>query len=125
MTTQDRNPGLVTDPLFVAVTRHAMRWGVPYPALLACGIAAVESFLITRNLVWLLVYVPLHALCYLMCLREPCIFDLVALWGRTRGPGLFGNVRYWHANSYSPLCIDLPGKRARRRAAPTVVVVAH
>lgn len=117
----ERNPGLVTDPVFVAVTRPAMRWGVTYSALLACGIVAVESFLVTRNLLWLLVYVPMHGLCYLLCLREPRIFDLLVLWGRTRGPGLLANAQFWRANSYSPLTIDLPDVRGRR--SPPLVVV--
>ena len=121
----ERNPGLVADPVFLALTRPPMRWGVTYSALLLCAIVAVETFLLTRNLVWLGLYGPLHGLCYLMCLRDPRFFDLMMLWGRTRGPGLVGNLRFWRANSYSPLRLDLPhrsGRRSRRtRPAPLAI----
>ena len=55
----ERNPGLVADPVFLGITRPPMRWGVTYSALLACGLVSIESFLVTRNLLWLLMYVPL------------------------------------------------------------------
>ena len=119
-----RNPGLIADPVFLGVTRPPMRWGLTYSALLMCGLLAIESFLITRNLLWLLIYVPLHGLAYVACLREPRFFDLIALWGRTRGPALLGNLRFWRASSYSAAALDLPDALGRRRRAghPTVVV---
>lgn len=119
-----RNPGLIADPVFLGITRPPMRWGVTYSALLVCGLVSIESFLVTRNLLWLLVYVPLHGLAYFACLREPRFFDLIALWGRTRGPALLGNLRFWQASSYSPAALDLPDGRGRRRrsASPTVIV---
>jgi type IV secretion system protein VirB3 len=118
----NRNPGLIADPVFLGVTRPPMRWGVTYSALLACGLVAIESFLVTRNLLWLGVYVPLHALCYLACLREPRFFDLLLLWGRTRGPAVFANLRFWQSSSYSPLALALPDARGRRRPAGPVAV---
>jgi len=121
----DRNPGLVVDPVFLGVTRPPMRWGVTYSALLICGITAIESFLLTRNLLWLLIYVPLHGLCYLVCLYEPRFFDLLLLWGRTCGPGAFGNLRFWGANSYSPLALDLPDVRGRRRYTPAAMMTSN
>lgn len=117
-----RNPGLIADPVFLGITRPPMRWGVTYSALLACGLAAIESFLVTRNLLWLGVYVPLHGLCYLACLREPRFFDLLLLWGRTRGPALLANLRFWRASSYSPLALALPDAHGRRRGTPPVTV---
>jgi len=117
-----RNPGLIADPVFLGVTRPPMRWGVTYSALLACALVAIESFLITRNLLWLGVYVPLHALCYLACLREPRFFDLLLLWGRTRGPALLATGRFWRTSSYSPLALALPDARARRRVTSPITV---
>ena len=113
----ERNPGLVADPVFLGVTRPPMRWGVTYSALLACALVSIESFLLTKNLLWLAMYAPLHGLCYLACLHEPRFFDLLLIWGRTRGPAWFGNLRYWRASSYSPLPLDLPTPRGRRRGA--------
>ena len=118
----ERNAGLVADPLFVGVTRPPMRWGVTYSALLLNGMATLETFLVTKNLLWLFIWVPIHLVCYLVCLHDPRFFDLLLLWGRTRGPGWFSNARFWKANSYSPLRLDLPDDRGRRRHSSVVAV---
>ena len=117
----DRNVGLVADPLFVGVTRPPMRWGVTYSALLLNGMVTLEAFLGTKNLLWLSIWVPIHLVCYFVCLYDPRFFDLLLLWGRTRGPGWLSNARFWKANSYSPLRLDLPDDRGRRRCIP----IAH
>src|ERR1700727_2243608 len=96
--------GIREDPLFAGVTRPAMAMGVTYSALLINGLTTVELFLLTKNLLWMLV-----------CKNDARFFDLLFLWGRTRGPGLLGNVRFWKANSYSPLRFDLPNHKGRRR----------
>ena len=111
----ERNQGIITDPLFVGVTRPAMRGGVTYAALLFNFVATVEMFLMSKNLLWLLVCIPIHGISALVCKNEPRFFDLMLLWGRTRGPGLLSNVRFWKANSYSPLRFDLPNSKGRRR----------
>ena len=85
-----------------------MAFGVTYSALLANAVVTVELFLLTRNLLWLLACLPVHGLFWLLCLSEPRFFDLAMLWGKTRGPGLFGNARLWRAQGYSPLALDLP-----------------
>jgi len=115
-----RNAGVTADALFVGVTRPAMAFGVTYSALLVNAIVTVELFLLTRNLLWLLVAVPVHGVFWLLCLSEPRFFDLAMLWGRTRGPGLLGNRRWWGANAYSPLALDLPNAAGRRRARAEV-----
>ena len=115
-----RNAGVTADALFVGVTRPAMAFGVTYSALLVNAIVTVELFLLTRNLLWLLVCLPVHGVFWLLCLSEPRFFDLGLLWGRTRGPGLLRNGRYWRANGYSALALDLPDRRGRRRNLPQV-----
>ncbi len=107
--------GIRQDPLFAGVTRPAMAMGVTYAALLTNMLITVELFLLTKNLLWLLVCVPIHGIFWIVCKNDPRFFDLLFLWGRTRGPGLLGNLRFWKANSYSPLRIDLPRKDGRRR----------
>ena len=116
-----RNSGVTADPLFVGVTRPAMAFGVTYSAMLVNAVVTVELFLLTRNLLWLLVCVPVHGVFWLLCLSEPRFFDLALLWGRTRGPGLLGNGRWWRAQGYSALALDLPDARGRRRALPQVL----
>ena len=114
-------PGLTADPLFVAVTRPPMRWGVTFSALLVNLVFTMETFLLTKNLLTLLIALPIHGVCALLCLRDPRFFDLVLLWGRTRLPAYATTLRFWKASSCSPLVQDLPKITGRRRSA----VVAH
>jgi len=103
--------GVTVDPLFVGVTRPAMAFGVTYAALLVNALVTVEAFLLTRNLLWLAVCLPLHAFFWLLCATEPRFFDLLLLWGRTRGPSMLGTLAFWRASSYSPLALPRGGKR--------------
>ena len=116
-----RNDGLTADVLFVAVTRPPMRWGVTYAALLLNLVFTMEVFLVTKNLLTLLIAVPIHGVCALLCARDARFFDLLLLWGRTRMPSHFANYRAWAASSYSPLSVDLPNRFGRRRGAPRIV----
>jgi type IV secretion system protein VirB3 len=110
----NRNTGLTADPLFVGATRPSMRWGVTYTALLLNLVFVMEAFLLTKNLLILLLCAPIHGICVLLCMRDARFFDLVLLWGRTRLPALFANLRFWKASSYCPLALDLPKGRGRR-----------
>ncbi len=109
------NSGLTVDTLFVGATRPPMRWGVTYSALLFNMVFVMEAFLLTKNLLALMLCAPVHGVCMLLCARDARFFDLVLLWARTRLPALFANLRMWKASSYCPLSIDLPGRRGRRR----------
>src|SRR5690349_17625921 len=81
-----RNAGLTADLLFVGATRPPMRWGVTYAALLFNMVITMEAFLVTRNLITLLICAPIHGICALLCARDARFFDLILLWGRTRLP---------------------------------------
>lgn len=116
---EERNQGLRADPLFVGVTRPPMRWGVAYPALLLNVISVMEIFLVTRNLLALLIAIPVHGLCALLCARDARFFDLLFLWAGTRLPAYLGNARFWRASSYSALSIGLPDARGRRKGEIT------
>ncbi|MEA2732231.1 MAG: type secretion system protein VirB3 [Acetobacteraceae bacterium] len=111
----DITAGLSVDPLFVGATRPPMRWGVTYSALLFNMVFVMEAFLLTKNLLTLLLGAPIHAVCMLLCARDARFFDLVMLWTRTRLPSWFANHRVWRASSYCPLPLDLPDGRGRRR----------
>ncbi|MGH8239758.1 MAG: type IV secretion system protein VirB3 [Steroidobacteraceae bacterium] len=120
----ERNAGLIADPLFVGATRPPMRWGVTYAALLFNLVFVLEVFLLTKNLLTLLIALPIHGICMLLCARDARFFDLLLLWARTRLPAALGNLWYWQASSYSPLMIDPPSANGRRRAGPSAHV-AH
>ena len=122
VTVSARNAGLTADPLFVGATRPPMRWGVTYSALLFNLVFTMEAFLLTRNLLALLLCAPIHGVCALLCTRDPRFFDLGLLWGRTRLPVGLATLRVWKASSYSPLTLDLPSADGRRRCAAEVPV---
>ncbi len=111
----DMNAGLTSDALFVGATRPPMRWGVTYAALLFNLVFSLEVFLLSKNLLSLLLAVPIHGVCALLCARDPRFFDLVVLWVRTRLPAYLGNARVWRSSSYSPLVLDPPDRAGRRR----------
>ena len=113
-----RQEALTIDPLFVGATRPPMRWGVTYSALLMNMVFTMEVFLLTKNLLTLLLAIPIHGVCALLCARDARFFDLALLWSRTRLPSLAGNYRFWRASSYSPLELDVAGVQGRRRAVP-------
>ena len=115
--------GLASDPLFVAVTRPPMRWGVTFSALLFNLIFTMETFLLTKNLLTLLIALPIHGVCVLLCLRDPRFFDLLLLWGRTRLPAFLGSYGYWRAGSSSPMAAEFPDVHGRRRRPGTVRVL--
>lgn len=115
--------GLARDPLFVGATRPPMRWGVTYSALLFNLVFTLEAFLVTRNLLTLLLALPIHGASVLLCGRDARCFDLLLLSARTRLPSLLANGRWWSASSYSPLLLDPPRSSGRRRGDATVVVL--
>jgi type IV secretion system protein VirB3 len=118
-----RNKGLRAEPLFVGATRPPMRWGVAYAALLFNLVFTMEAFLLTKNLLTLLLSVPIHGVCALLCARDPRFFDLVLLWGRTRMPALFGNLWVWKASSYSPLALGFTLRQRQTQANYVDVIV--
>jgi type IV secretion system protein VirB3 len=114
--------GLIADVLFVAATRPPTRWGVPYLALLINMVVTMEFFLMVKNPLMMLLAIPIHGVCMLLCSRDARFFELGMLWAQTRMPGLAGNLFVWRGNSYSPLKLDAPNARGRRRSSPTAYV---
>jgi len=118
MPARERNAGVIADTLFIGVTRPALALGVPYAALLVNALLTLELFLTTKNLLWLLVCIPIHGLSWLACLAEPRFFELLAVWGQIRARGGRGAARAWRARSYA--C--LRPRALPRRADPWLVV---
>ena len=111
------NEGVIADPLFVGVTRPAMALGVTYGAALANGMLTVELFLLTRNLLALLVCLPIHGILWILCAVEPRFFELLLLHARTRRWSRVGQG-VWRAASYAPL-----RRRGARKARPADVIL--
>jgi type IV secretion system protein VirB3 len=119
----ERNEGVTADPLFVGATRPPMRWGVTYTAILMNAVVTMIIFLLSKNLLTLLLAAPVHGICALLCARDAQYFELMRCWAITRLPALFSNLRYWRASTYSPLLLALPKVDGRRRAESVVRIV--
>jgi type IV secretion system protein VirB3 len=58
----------------------------------------------------------------LLCAHDARFFELALLWGQTRMPAIAANLLVWKGNSYSPLTLDVPDAKGRRRSTPTTYV---
>lgn len=120
----NRNAGVVADTLFVGATRPSMLWGASYASVMLNCVCVMELFLLTKNLLTLLLAAPIHGVCALLCARDPRFFDLLLLWARTAFPALLANKRFWKASSYSPLALDLARINGRHQA-PVSIRIGH
>lgn len=116
----ERNAGVTADPVFLGVTRPPMRFGVTYMALVFNAVFTMEVFILVKNPLVLLIALPIHGVCMLLCARDPRYFDLALLWGKTRLVAHLCSIRYWKGASYSALLHDLPTLAGKRKAAVTV-----
>jgi type IV secretion system protein VirB3 len=113
METED---GIDADAVAVGLTRPSTVLGVPYEACVINILVSVEALSLTENLLWLLLCIPVHGICYLITLNDPRAFELLALWARTKLNTLIATRWYWSASSYSPLAFrDRPGPFKRWR----------
>jgi type IV secretion system protein VirB3 len=114
---------LTLDPLYVAATRPPMRWGVTYAALLVNLVVTLELFLVSRNLLMLLLAVPIHAACVGLCHKDARIFDLLLLWFRVHLTTRVACGAGWGAATYSPLPLSRPDVKGRRAVPlPTAIL---
>lgn len=102
MSSED-NEGLIVETLFVACTRPSTVLWVPLSAVILEIIVVVEIFVFTHNLLMLALILPVHGIFYLLCLKEPRIFELIRLALITRYETLFSTGKFWKASTYSPL----------------------
>jgi type IV secretion system protein VirB3 len=91
---------LAQDPIFAALTRPQMVFGVTYDYAVFNLIVTVEIFLITKSFWALAAAALVHAFGYVACVREPRFFELWIM-KVSRCPRV-KNYRYWRCNSYSP-----------------------
>jgi type IV secretion system protein VirB3 len=118
----DRNAGVTADPVFLGVTRPPMRFGVTYMALIFNAVFTMEVFILTKNLLVLLIALPIHGVCMLLCARDARYFDLLLVWAKTRLVAYLCTIRFWKGASYSPLVSDVPTLAGKRKADVTVRV---
>lgn len=106
-----RGPAAVTkDPLFQGVTRPAMLMGVTYEAFVFNFLFTALMFLGSGRLMLLLVCIPVHLVCYVVCTQDVRFFGMVHLWLRTSGRNR--NRPFWQANALSPMAARAAAARA-------------
>jgi type IV secretion system protein VirB3 len=88
------------DPVFLGLTRPPMVWGVPQPLFVLNGMVSMLGFLMLDSFLPLLLGAPiLHAVAYIVCLKEVRALDLWVI--RARFVRCI-NRSFWGANSYDP-----------------------
>jgi len=87
-------------PLILPLTRPTMIWGVPRGAVIFEMVLVAMTFLQTRNIFALLLFLPLHATLYVLTIRDPRFIDIVTVWTRKCLP--VPNKSFWGGNSYIP-----------------------
>ena len=112
--------GVIADPLYVGLTRPALALGVPYAALLANAFLTLELFLLSRNLLCVLLCVPLHGIAWLLCLAEPRYFELLAVRWQIRACAYGGQDPRWRVRGTGPFA-----EWADAATEPVIVVEAQ
>jgi len=95
--------GVTADVLFVGLTRPAMALGVPYAVLLANAVLTIETFLLTKNLLALLVFGPLHGVARLAAASDPRFFEIWTAWAVSNVRHHLATKTHWRARSLGPL----------------------
>jgi type IV secretion system protein VirB3 len=88
-----------TNTLFLALTRPAMVMGVTMEAFYLNLIIALCAFLLTKNIFFGFLWVPLHMVCVVLCRIDKRFFTIFLCntrLGKTR------NTRIWKGESYEP-----------------------
>ncbi len=102
-----KEQGLIVETLFVGLTRPTTLLLVPYSAVVFEVMIIIQIFIWSHNIFSLLLFIPVHGIFYLLCLKEPRIFELLLLWGQTKGATLFDTWVHWRSSTYSPLPLDV------------------
>jgi type IV secretion system protein VirB3 len=90
---------LDTHTLFAALTRPAMWAGVPMEGHGLNCMLSVSAFIVQGNLLYGLIFFPLHALLWVACRHDPSFFSNLLRW---LGLPVMPNQAYWGVRSYAP-----------------------
>ena len=88
------------DPVFLGMTRPPMVMGVTFSFFVINGTVTTIAFLALGNLLAFFVGIPVHVIGYLLCLRDPRVFDIWRV--RIIKTPMTRNKKFWRANSYAP-----------------------
>ena len=88
---------LGTDTLFLALTRPAMVMGVTMEAFYINLIVALCTFLLTKNIFFGLILVPLHMICVVLARMDKRFFTIFLCntrLGKARNRHIWGGAHY-------------------------------
>jgi len=95
-----KNEQIEVNRLFVGLTRPTTILGIPYIAFVIEMFVSMMLFLMTNNLLYLVIILPLHVILYAISANDAGKFDEIYKWLITSGKCL--NFRYWGSVSFSP-----------------------
>ena len=96
MTEAELEDPLIT-PLVKGLTRAPTLMGVPYMYFMLNGVVTSVCFLVSHNLLMLLVAIPLHLLGFVMTVRDDRIFEILFVRSAKCPPR---SRSFWSADSY-------------------------
>lgn len=103
---------LERDTLFLALTRPALRWGVPFEALLLNGMGSFFIGLWLGNPCYWIIGVILHFPMRVISAHDPNFFRIGRLWMTTKGRN--GSGVLWGGSMLSPMSDQRPTKSTER-----------
>jgi type IV secretion system protein VirB3 len=86
--------------LFIGLTRPTTVFGIPYTAFVFEVILSMMVFLLSNNLLYFAIILPLHGILFAVSANDAGKFDEIYKWLITNGKCL--NFRYWGSVSFSP-----------------------
>lgn len=87
-------------PLVLGLTRPRMMLGIPMELFVGEFVLTLLIFLNTKNLLMFLLIFPIHAISYVLTIRDARLVDIVKV-RLSKCPGT-RNRGFWGGNSYSP-----------------------
>ena len=90
-----------TDFVYLALTRPAMFYGVPFEAALCCIAVAGLAMILTDNIFFLAVFIPLFGISKLIVKKDANAFRILFRFVETKARCL--NRSLWGGSSTSPL----------------------
>ena len=100
----DESESITIDLLFKGLTRPSMKWGVTFEFLFINGFITDLCFLISRNIFLLFIFIPIHLIGVMICMKEPRAFEPFFKWLITAGR--VRNRIFWKASTYDPFSYE-------------------
>lgn len=90
---------------------------MPLSAFLIEGVAVVEAFIWTKNILALTAIIPFHLILYLLVRKEIRTLELVNLWAQTKAYSYFECWNFWKVSTRSPLRLNINRSRKYHKQA--------